>query len=326
MPRRTQPGLDSDIARILCERSAAGNVPTWALTPDQARKASIERVAQGDSELAVDNIVEIEMNLPGRNLCGRLYRQNHANDVVIVFFHGGGFVTGDLDTHDRQARMLCVDTGQMVLSVQYRLAPEHPFPAAYDDGVDSVRWTWHNLAEFTPDIPPRSVAVAGSSAGANLAAGAARVLAGSPFAPIAQLLVYPLLGGRDDLASRTQMADGYGLSTKTLNWYLAHYIPKKSDRSDIRFAPLCDDQFASLPPSVIAAAGYDPLRDDARMYAHRLRTSGTPVMFLEFETLNHAFWGLADRAPEAGRASSLMCRAFRDLVDSEVRRRTAGTK
>jgi acetyl esterase len=134
---------------------------------------------------AVREVRDLELSLPGRTLPGRLYG-DELDDCLVVFFHGGGFVTGDLDSHDAQARDLCRTTGRPVLSVAYRLAPDHPFPAAYDDAVAAVRWASNHLGR---------VAVAGPSAGANLALGAALALAGTPAAPAAQLLAYPLVSG-----------------------------------------------------------------------------------------------------------------------------------
>jgi acetyl esterase len=258
---------------------------------------------------AVREVRDLELPLPGRTLPGRLYG-GEVGGCLIVFFHGGGFVTGDLDSHDAQARDLCRTTGRPVLSVAYRLAPEHAFPAAYDDAVAALGWASTHLAAHVGG----RVAVAGPSAGANLALGAALALAGTPAAPVAQLLAYPLVSGDPSYPSRTEVGEGYGLTSEAIEWCLARYLTDPAQRRDPRFAPLLSPDLASAPPAVVVGAGFDPLRDEARALAGRLRAAAVPVHYIEEPTLPHGFWKFAPAAEAARAAADRMGAAFRALL------------
>ncbi|MCO1658999.1 alpha/beta hydrolase [Pseudonocardia humida] len=249
---------------------------------------------------------DLDLPLTGRTLPARLYRDD-LDDCLVVFFHGGGFVSGDLDSHDAQARDLCRTTGRPVLSVAYRLAPDHPFPAAYDDAVAAVGWARAHLAD--------RVAVAGPSAGANLALGAALALAGTPAAPVAQLLAYPLVSGDPSYPSRTEVGQGYGLTSEAIEWCLGQYFTDPAQRQDPRAAPLLSPDLASAPPAVVVGAGLDPLRDEARALADRLRAAGVPVHHVEEPALPHGFWKFAPLADAARTAATRMGEALRALLD-----------
>lgn len=255
----------------------------------------------------VREVRDLELPLPGRTLPARMYG-GELDDCLVVFFHGGGFVTGDLDSHDAQARDLCRTTGRPVLSVAYRLAPDHPFPAAYADAVAAVGWASTHLGG--------RVAVAGPSAGANLALGAALALTGTPAAPVAQLLAYPLVSGDPAYPSRIELGEGYGLTSAAIEWCLGRYLTGPEQRRDPRFAPLLSPDLASAPPAVVVGAGLDPLRDEARALAERLRDAAVPVRYLEEPTLPHGFWKFAPVAEAARAAASGMGDAFRALLDA----------
>jgi acetyl esterase len=263
----------------------------------------------------VREVRDLGLPLRGRTLPARLYGGD-LDDCLVVFFHGGGFVTGDLDSHDAQARDLCRTTGRPVLSVAYRLAPDHPFPAAYDDAVAAVSWAGAHLAG--------RVAVAGPSAGANLALGAALALAGSPAAPVAQLLAYPLVSGDPSYPSRTEMGEGCGLTSEAIEWCLGRYLTDPAQRHDPRAAPLLSPDLASAPPAVVVGAGLDPLRDEARALAERLRIAEVRVRYVEEPTLPHGFWKFAPLADAARAAAGRMGGAFRVLLDAAGRTHRAG--
>ncbi len=254
--------------------------------------------------------------LQGRTLPIRLYRGRRC-DCVVVFFHGGGFVKGDLDSHDEQARTLCTATGRSVISVQYRLAPEHRFPSAHDDAVEAVRWLHENMDRLTGG--PARIAVAGTSAGANLALAAALALASSRWAPMAQLLAYPIASGDSTLPSRTQFAEGYGLTSRAIERFIQAYVPDPAQRKDPRFAPALSADLTALPPTVLVGAGLDPLRDDARALAKRMRASGVRVIASEEPTLPHGFWKYAQVSEVAKDAVTRMATAFRQLLDDIAR-------
>jgi acetyl esterase len=199
-------------------------------------------------------------------------------ETVVVWFHGGGWVSGDFGYSDGFCRMLADAAGCEVRSVAYRLAPEHPFPAAVDDAVHAVRRT---AAAGHP------VVVAGDSAGGNLAAVAVQQLAGS-VAIAGQLLVYPVLD-TDRGRSSYLRNDGVVIGIAEMGWFFDQYVPDEADRSSPLVAPLRTVRLAGLPPTTIAVGGHDPLYDEGVEYAERLRNSGVSVQLLEFPSLPHGF-------------------------------------
>ncbi|WP_134741104.1 alpha/beta hydrolase [Nocardioides sp. 503] len=247
-----------------------------------------------------------DLTVPAAGVPARLY-SGELDDCVVVFLHGGGFVSGGLDSHDAHARALCRDTGRSVLAVDYRLAPEHRFPAAYDDAVAAVRWAREELGE--------RVAVAGPSAGANLAMGAALALAGTDAAPVAQLLVNPLVHGDPAYASRSELADAYGLTSQRLEWCVGQYLVDPTQRDDPRFAALLSPDLGLLPPTVLVVAGRDPLRDEGRELGRRLRAAGVAVEASEEPGMPHGFWRFALLSDAAGSAVARMSALFRARLD-----------
>jgi acetyl esterase len=250
----------------------------------------------------------------------RLYRPAAAGPApTVAFFHGGGWVVGDLDGYDAQCRRLRDGTGAAVLSAEYRLAPEAPFPAAVEDCLGVVRWAARNVARLGGDAA--RLAVAGDSAGGNLAAVVAQTVRGE-IALRAQLLLYPALdsvGLRSGQASlrfpsHARCATGYFLTMRRMNWYADRYVPNEDDRADPRASPLRAAQLAGLAPAVIATAGFDPLLDEGRAYAAALRDAGVATTYLEFESLIHGFFALASFSPGARRAAQACCAAFKSLL------------
>jgi acetyl esterase len=226
----------------------------------------------------------------------RRYRPRGADPAaVVVHLHGGGWVIGSLETDDAVAARLAVLSGCTVVSVDYRLAPEHPFPAAFDDAYAVVA----DLA-----IDHRRVAVAGASAGANLAA-AVCILAKDRRGPAIalQALVYPVVDLSMSQRSYGENGEGYFLTLDAMRWFIDHYVPDEADRKDWRCAPLHADDFEDLPPALVITAEYDPLRDEGEAYAERLRDAGVPVTLTRYDGMIHGFLGLegVDRAAEAQR-------------------------
>jgi acetyl esterase len=204
---------------------------------------------------------------------------------LLVWFHGGGFVVGDLDTADQPCRMLCRHADIHVLSVHYRRAPEHPFPAAADDAVAAFEWAVEHAADLGAD--PAAVAVGGDSAGGNLAAVVAQQTRHrSP--PVAQLLVYPPTDLEHRLPSADQFADGYFLTDAEATWYRDVYAGD-ADRSDPRMSPLLADDLRGLPPALVVTAAFDLLRDHGEAYARALQLAGTPVVLRRVPRLIHGF-------------------------------------
>ncbi|MFN2563152.1 MAG: alpha/beta hydrolase, partial [Jatrophihabitans sp.] len=251
----------------------------------------------------------------------RIYRPDVDGPVpTVVFFHGGGFVIGDLDTHEGVCRQLCRDVGAVVVSVDYRLAPEHRFPAAADDAEAAARWVVAHIDEYGGDAS--RVAVGGDSAGGNLAAVTAQVLHADGVELAAQLLVYPNVDFlTDDYPSRTENAEGYFLTLNDMHWFAEQYTGHRaSDPRDVEFAsdprlsPLYAPSLDGLPPAVLVTAEYDPLRDEGDAYAAALEKAGVRVEHRCFPGLIHGFYGLEQMSPAVAEATAWVIATFKDLL------------
>jgi acetyl esterase len=210
-------------------------------------------------------------------------------EPLLVFFHGGGFVVGDLETHDGLCRLLCRDAGVHVMAIDYRLAPEHPAPAAIDDCYAAYRWALEHAAELGAD--PSRVAVGGDSAGGNLAAVVCQLARHDGVElPALQLLLYPATNFAADTRSKTLFADGYFLTKKDMDWFRDNYLGGSSlDAADPRISPLLADDLAGLPPAMVLTGGFDPLRDEGNQYADALAAAAVPVDHRQFGPLIHGF-------------------------------------
>ena len=228
---------------------------------------------------------------------------------LLVFFHGGGWVIGDLDSHDNICRSLTNRSGQAVLSVDYRLAPEDPFPAGLGDCIQATRWAHANAAELGVD--PDRLAVGGDSAGANFAA----VIAHVAPAPIAfQLLVYPVTDCRMNTDSYKQNAEGYFLTKSSMQWFVDHYLAGDGGSvGDPRVSPLLvsDEVLAQSPPALVITAGFDPLRDEGVAYANRMAALGVKVSHVEFTGQFHGFFSLPHMLGDARAAHALAAESLR---------------
>jgi acetyl esterase len=207
---------------------------------------------------------------------------------LLVYFHGGGGVSGDLDTHDAPCRTLCSHAGVHVLAVDYRLAPEAPFPGGVDDGLAAWASAVENAAGLGAD--PERVAVGGDSAGGNIAAVVSQAAGrGDVPAPALQLLIYPWLDLTRKRRSYELFGEGFFLTTEMLDWYAGHLLGGDGDAADPRCSPLLADDLTGLAPAIVVSAGFDPLRDEAEDYARALRAAEVPVVLRRFESLIHGF-------------------------------------
>ncbi|MBT9446008.1 MAG: alpha/beta hydrolase [Hyphomonadaceae bacterium] len=221
----------------------------------------------------------------------RLYDSvDGAKRPCLIYFHGGGFVIGDLDSHDTLCRQLALDGGFRVIAVDYRLAPEHKFPAAPDDCIAATNYIFQNAAKLGVD--PARLATAGDSAGGNLATVVARHAAknGGPKISL-QLLIYPVTEMIRDKGSRTEFADGYFLTKARMDWFDAHYTDGKFLNDD-RLNPLLFDVPAGIAPAYVVTAGFDPLRDEGREYADKLRAAGVPTVYINYDDQIHGFFNM----------------------------------
>ncbi|MYW63075.1 alpha/beta hydrolase fold domain-containing protein [Streptomyces sp. SID8379] len=233
----------------------------------------------------------------------RIYRPEAAPGPcpVVVFFHGGGWVICDLDSHDHTARALCRDAGAVVVSVDYRLAPEHRFPAAVDDAYAALCWVAAHAPELGADA--RALSVAGDSAGGNLAAVVAQIARdeGGP-AVARQILVYPATDARRKTGSFDTNAAGYFLTAAHCAWFREQYLGPEGDPAHVRVSPLLADDLAGLPPAHVVTAGCDPLCDEGRAYAKALRDAGGTVTESHFPDMFHGFFGFPELLDDARRA------------------------
>jgi acetyl esterase len=238
----------------------------------------------------VGRVEEVTVAGAAGPLGARLYvpEVSDAMSGLLVYFHGGGFVVCDLETHDNMCRFLARQAGVRVLAVDYRLAPEHRFPAAIEDALAAFRFAAEHAAELGAD--PARLAVGGDSAGGNLATGVARLAAAdAQLAPAFQLLFYPWLDLSAKRESYRLFGEGFNLNEGDLDWYKRHYLADPGDAIDPRCSPLQAEQLEGLAPAYIATAGFDPLRDEAEEYASRLRAAGVPVALRRHRGLIHGF-------------------------------------
>jgi acetyl esterase len=259
-------------ARAFNSRGAAATVPKRPLAMERVENLTIP---SGAGPLGAR--FYLPRNLPGGT-----------PPPLLVYYHGGGWVIGDLDTHDGVCRLLAEVAGVAVLSVDYRLSPEHPFPAAIDDAWDAFSWAAANAAELGVD--PARIAVGGDSAGGNMAgvvALRAKAEAGPHLA--FQLLIYPVTDSADDPRSRLLFADGFMLTKADMDLFEGHYAPPGTDTNDPRISILKAPDLSGLAPAFVATAGFDPLRDEGEAYAIRLREAGVPVALKRYPGLVHGF-------------------------------------
>jgi len=241
---------------------------------------------------------------------------------AIVYFHGGGWVLGDLDTHDAICRLLAAASRCVVVAVDYRLAPEHPFPAAVDDSLTAYAWVHHNSEEL--GIAAGRVGVMGDSAGGNLAAVVAQQSLGvSAFLPddvpppVAQGLIYPAVDARLDTDSSRSLQDGFLLTGEVMEFFREQYVPNRSDWEDPRASPLMADDFTGGPPALVVTAGFDPLREDGVNYAEALRKGGVEVEYRCYQDQIHGFLG-AGILPDSLALATEVCDAMGQMMRRPV--------
>jgi acetyl esterase len=266
---------------------------------EQRRRDYRDTVSQRWPETStLASVEDVTLDLSGVRAPGRLYVPTWtAGRGLVVFFHGGSFVLGDLDSHDGLCRRLAVDTGLRLLSIEYRLAPENPFPAAVDDAVAAVRHVMAERSRFASSHA--GIVVMGESAGATLAAVAATHTRGEPGGPIGQVLIYPTLGPELLTESAQCYGTGYLLEVDDLRRDYELYLNGFADRADSRVSPLMSLDLTGSPPAIVVVAECDPLRDEALAYAGLLEHFGTSVEILEAEGMVHGFLRLGGVVPDA---------------------------
>lgn len=287
--------LDRETEALLYWASVSTATPLWTLSPETARADYRRGLAK--TEIVPPPIGaarDIAAPGPAGEMRLRRYAPVEADErgeAAILFMHGGGCVIGDLETHDIFCRMLCHDTGATVFSLDYRLAPEHRFPAAVEDTVAALTWLSHEAPAL--GIDPRRIAVAGDSAGGGLAAVALHESKGELAAPVrAQALIYPALDLRGRLPSRMALADHFPIPREMIEWFFSHYFGTAWPIDDPRAIPALYEDYSGLPPALIVTAGHDPLRDEAAEYAERLAAAGVTVAYECYEGSIHGFMNM----------------------------------
>lgn len=295
--------LDPVVAEVLNKLPSFESSKT--MTPASCRKM-LRDLAAARSDIPPPQPASVEDTaLPG-GVPIRIYRPMDKAVPTVVYFHGGGWVAGDLETHDRACRQMTLDLNAVVISVDYRRPPEAPFPAAYEDAVAATQWAFTQVASLGGDV--KRIGVAGDSAGGNLAAACAIACRDLGLALAAQCLIYPatdLAGGYRDgslniaYPSRGENASGYFLELDTMQWFAEHYLPERSLLTDPRASPIRASSLAGLAPAVVTSAQFDPLRDEGIAYAAALRAVGVKVHEHRGAGLVHGYVGMASAVPAA---------------------------
>jgi acetyl esterase len=288
------------------------------MTPQSAREA-LRALSDARKAAAppppVASVTDIMVKGAAGPLAARVYRTASGKAPTVVFFHGGGWVAGDLETHDRQTRWLAIETGAVIVSIDYRRPPEVRFPGAFEDAFAALRDVAQRIAEFGGDAG--RLGVAGDSAGGNLAAATAIACRDAGIRLAAQLLAYPVVdvvGNYEDAGenarfpSRLSNAEGYFLSTPVMQWFAGHYLADKRQATDWRVSPLRAKDHAGLAPAIVCTAFFDPLRDEGIAYAAALETADVPTKHHPGEGLIHGYFGL-NEASEVARAEAQRARA-----------------
>ena len=302
---------DSDMLRVLTAFQASGAKPVPMLTVEQARSqptpgdaATGVAVSMGmPAKMPIARVAEIQVAGAAGMLPARVYDPQLAKGLapVILYFHGGGWVTGTLDTYDASDRALANSTGAIVLSVAYRLAPESRFPAAQDDADASYAWLLKNAGSIGGD--PKQIALAGESAGGNLAIDTAIWARDQHLpAPVHQLLVYPVVGTDLTTPSYQETTKAVPLNRAAIEWYVAHFTNGPADLKDSRLNVVGAADLRGLPPTTIVSAEIDPLRSEGEMLAQKLSAAGVPVEQRTFPGVTHEFFGMGAVVAQAKQA------------------------
>ncbi len=291
----------------LAPQAAAGLPPMHLSTPEAVRASRVP----GPPGPEVHRVEDMDVAGPDGPVPVRVYWPSEAADLpILVWYHGGGWVIGTLDLADANARRLCTLAECIVISVDYRLAPEHRYPAGRDDAYAAVVWAYQNAKRFGGDAS--RIAVGGDSAGGTLAAVAALMVRDRGGFPLcAQLLVYPVTDAAMDTVSYRENLT-FGLTPEAMAWFWDLYVPEGVDRADPYLSPARASSLAGLPPAYVVTAEYDPLRDEGNAYAEALRAAGVPVEAECFAGQIHTFFVNAHYFPEGQRAVETAARHLRE--------------
>jgi acetyl esterase len=315
LPHETAMALDPQAKAVIDLVIKSGRPPYHTLSPKDARQLFREtRPAATPTPPAIGDVRNLVVDTDAGSIPLRIYRPAGVAAATplpaLVFFHGGGWVIGDLETHDVLCRQLTAEGRVAVVSVDYRLAPEHKFPAAADDAWAATRWVVAHARDIGVD--PARLAVGGDSAGGNLAAVVALMArdAGAPSIGL-QVLIYPVTDLGMATRSYTELAEGYLLTRDSMRWFIAHYLKAADEAGDWRASPLRARSLAGVAPALIVTAGFDPLRDEGEAYAAKLREAGVRVDYLSYGGMIHGFVPMGRLIDTANRAVAHIAASLR---------------
>jgi acetyl esterase len=307
--------LDPQAKQVLEQIAALGLPPNHLVSPSQARINMKSRPRAAGPRVA--NVEDRLIPGPGVDIPVRIYTPMGSGPFpVLVWFHGGGWVVGDLETADPTARYLCVGATCVVISVDYRLAPETKFPGAADDSYAATVWAAQHASHVNGD--PGNLAVGGDSAGGNLAAAVALMARdrGGPSLTF-QLLVYPVTCRDFDRSSYRENAEGFGLTLDAMRWYWDHYLQHPADASNPYAAPLAAENLQGVPPALVITAECDPLRDEGEAFAKRLQAAGIPTTYRLYDGMVHGFFGMNAVLDKGKQAMAEACAALQQAFSAK---------
>ncbi|MBN1532702.1 MAG: alpha/beta hydrolase [Spirochaetes bacterium] len=310
--------LDSRVA-VYLKLTGADRRPTREIPIPVSRKRLEERASfASGTPVAMASVKDMTAQDGGLSVPVRVYWPEQGETLpVVVFYHGGGWVQGSRNSHDPLCRILAKKSGAIVVSVDYRLAPENPFPAAADDAYAALRWVSEKGRELKADTD--RIAVAGDSAGGNLAAVVCLMARDKKGPAVAfQALIYPGVNSASlDTESYRNFAEGFMLRKADVERFIRLYLPNVKDRSNPYASPLLAKSHANLPPALVITAGFDPLRDEGEAYAKRLRDAGVPARAVRYPGMIHAFVSADRLIPQAGKATDEIAAALRGAFSSK---------
>ena len=315
-PRDTPAKADGPMQKVLDELASLGGKPIETLSPEEARQQptptdAVKSLLRKDGKDPSDDmgVKTSDITIPGAAgpIQARIYKpHDHSEDKlhpVVVYFHGGGFVIADLDVYDGGPRGVSKMADVIVVSVHYRQAPEHHFPAAHDDALAAYRWVLENAQTFRGD--PQKVAVMGESAGGNLAIGVSMMARDAGLAaPKHQVLVYPVAGVDMDNESYVENADAKPLNKPMMKWFVKHIFANEADAQDPRINIVEKANLSGLPSTTVICAEIDPLRTEGELLAEKLEQAGVDVRHKTFNGSTHEFFGMAAVVPDAAAAQT----------------------
>jgi acetyl esterase len=298
------------------------------LTPKRARDELTALAASGKKNYPLPmpaDVTDLVIQGAAAPIGARRYRPAKIPAPTVVFFHGGGWVAGDVEASDRSARTLAIELEAVVLSVEYRRPPETPFPGTFDDCLAALKWAATNVAQLGGDTT--RLAVAGESAGATLAASVAQVCREKGPRIVAQLLAYPPMdlvgnyradGENSKYPSRIENANEYFLTTDAMHFFASQYVPSPKDARDPRASPIREANLVGLPPAVICTAELDPLRDEGEAYAKALEKAGSRVVYFREPAMIHGYFALGTISLAALEAAQRARAAFKMMLDEAI--------